>query len=121
MTSSSPRRRGPRALKEGRKPWIPAFSGMTPGPGLYQSCVPERSWGCESLTGAELGSDRGSEVCGRFWVAYHALGGEQALGAPLGAPERSAETGIYSQPFERATIELHPENPPPCNIVSIPR
>jgi peptidoglycan/xylan/chitin deacetylase (PgdA/CDA1 family) len=94
---------------------------MTPGPGLYQSCVPERDWGCEALGGAPLGSDRASEVCGRFWVAYHALGGAAALGAPLGAPERSAETGVYAQPFERATIELHPENPPPCHIVAIPR
>jgi hypothetical protein len=94
---------------------------MTPGPGLYQSCVPERDWGCEALGDAPLGSERASEVCGRFWVAYRALGGAAALGAPLGAPERSAETGIYAQPFERATIELHPENPPPCHIVAIPR
>ncbi|MEY2933476.1 MAG: hypothetical protein RL033_4225 [Pseudomonadota bacterium] len=94
---------------------------MTPGPGLYQTCVPERDWGCEALGDAPLGSDRASEVCGRFWLAYHALGGAPELGAPLGAPERSARTGIYSQAFERATIELHPENPPPCNIISVPR
>lgn len=94
---------------------------MTPGPGLYQSCIPERDWGCEALGAAELGSDRASEVCGRFWVAYRALGGAEALGAPLGAPERSEQTGVYAQAFERATIELHPENPPPCHIVAIPR
>lgn len=54
-------------------------------------------------------------------IMWNVTSGAAELGAPLGAPERSADTGIDSQPFERATIELHPENPPPCHIVAIPR
>jgi peptidoglycan/xylan/chitin deacetylase (PgdA/CDA1 family) len=101
--------------------WNRPSLDLAPGPWLYQSCVPERDWGCEALGDAPLGSDRASEVCGRMWVAYHALGGAAAFGAPLGAPERSEETGIVSQAFAQASIELHPENPPPCNMIAIPR
>jgi peptidoglycan/xylan/chitin deacetylase (PgdA/CDA1 family) len=101
--------------------WDRPSLDLTPGPWLYQSCVPERDWGCEALGDAPLGSDRASEVCGRMWVAYHALGGAEAFGAPLGAPQRSLDTGIVSQAFEQASIELHPENPPPCNVIAIPR
>lgn len=100
--------------------WGRPSSDLTPGPGLYQSCVPDRDWGCEALGDAPLGSDRSTEVCGRMWVAYHAFGGREALGGPLGGPERSEVTGIVSQAFERATIELHPENPPPCNMIVFP-
>ncbi|HEU4577987.1 MAG TPA: polysaccharide deacetylase family protein [Polyangiaceae bacterium] len=101
--------------------WGRPSSDLTPGPGLYQSCVPDRDWGCEALGSAPLGGDRASEVCGRMWVAYHAFGGRETLGAPLGAPERSEESGIVSQAFEAATLELHPENPPPCNMIAFPR
>jgi peptidoglycan/xylan/chitin deacetylase (PgdA/CDA1 family) len=101
--------------------WGRPSADLTPGPGLYQSCIPDRDWGCEALGGAPLGSDRATEVCGRMWVAYHAFGGRETLGAPLGAPERSAETGIVSQAFEGAILELHPENPPPCNMIAFPR
>jgi peptidoglycan/xylan/chitin deacetylase (PgdA/CDA1 family) len=101
--------------------WNRPSLDLTPGPSLYQSCVPERDWGCEALGDAPLGSDRASEVCGRMWVAYHALGGAEAFGAPLAAPERSADTGIVSQAFAQASIELHPENPPPCNMIAFPR
>jgi len=101
--------------------WNRPSLDLTPGPSLYQSSVPDRDWGCESLGDAPLGTDRASEVCGRLWVAYYALGGAEALGAPLGAPERSADTGIVSQPFEQASIELHPENPAPCNVIALPR
>lgn len=101
--------------------WNRPSLDLTPGPSLYQSCVPQRDWGCEALGDAPLGSDRASEVCGRMWVAYHALGGAEAFGAPLGAPERSPATGIVSQAFEQASIELHPENPPPCNLIAISR
>jgi hypothetical protein len=87
---------------------------------MYQSCIPDRDWGCEALGDAPLGSDRATEVCGRMWVAYHAFGGREVLGASLGAPQRSEETGIVSQVFEGATIELHPENPPPCNMIVFP-
>ena len=101
--------------------WGRPSSDLTPGPGLYQSCIPDRDWGCEALGDAPLGSDRASEVCGRMWVAYHAFGGREALGAPLAAPERAGDTGIVSQEFEGARIELHPENPPPCNMIVFPR
>jgi peptidoglycan/xylan/chitin deacetylase (PgdA/CDA1 family) len=101
--------------------WKRPSIDLTPGPGLYENSVPDRDWGCEALGAAPLGSERASEVCGRLWVAYHALGGAEVLGAPRGAPERSAETGIVSQPFEQATIELHPENPAPCNVIALPR
>jgi len=100
--------------------WNRPSLDLAPGPWLYQSCVPERDWGCEALGDAPLGSDRASEVCGRMWVAYHALGGAEALGAPLAEPERSPGTGIVSQAFEQARIELHPENPPPCNMIAVP-
>jgi peptidoglycan/xylan/chitin deacetylase (PgdA/CDA1 family) len=101
--------------------WNRPSLDLAPGPSLYRSCVPERDWGCEALGDAPLGSDRASEVCGRMWVAYHALGGAEAFGAPLGPPERSPGTGIVSQAFEQASIELHPENSPPCNVIAIPR
>ncbi|HVZ33488.1 MAG TPA: polysaccharide deacetylase family protein [Polyangiaceae bacterium] len=94
---------------------------LTPGPGMYDSCVDERNWGCEAPNGAQLGTDRGSEVCGRMWVAYHALGGIDQLGLPIAAPEQSPDTGIYSQRFEKGTVELHPENPPPCNFIALPQ
>jgi peptidoglycan/xylan/chitin deacetylase (PgdA/CDA1 family) len=101
--------------------WNRPSLDLAPGPAMYQSCIPDRDWGCEALGDAPLGSDRASEVCGRLWLAYHALGGPEELGVPLGPPERSAATGIVSQPFEHASIELHPENPPPCNRIAIPR
>ena len=84
--------------------WGRPSSDLTPGPGLYQSCIPDRDWGCEALGDAPLGSDRASEVCGRMWVAYHAFGGRQVLGRSLGIPQRSEDTGIVSQAFEGATI-----------------
>ncbi len=101
--------------------WGRPSSDLTPGPNLYNSCVPDRDWGCEATTDAPLGSDRATEVCGRMWVAYRAFGGREALGASLGAPQRAQDTGIVSQAFEGATIELHPENPPPCNMILFPR
>jgi len=41
------------------------------------------------------------------------------VGAPKAAPVQSVVGGIVSQAFERAVIELHPENPAPCNIVLV--
>jgi peptidoglycan/xylan/chitin deacetylase (PgdA/CDA1 family) len=93
---------------------------MAPGPSLYNSCVPDKDWGCESFD-VPVGTDRTAEVCGRMWVAFHALGGVEALGVPVAAPARSPDTGIVSQSFDRAIIELHPENPAPCNYIALPR
>lgn len=93
---------------------------LTPGPALYQPCVEERNWGCAAF-GVPVGTDRSREVCGRIWVGFEALGGEAVLGPPVAAPEQNPETGIVSQAFERAVIELHPENQAPCNVVAIPR
>lgn len=100
--------------------WGRPAMDLTPGPGLYQPCVEERNWGCASF-GVPVGTDRAREVCGRMWVGFESLGGEAALGVPIGVPERNPETGIVSQAFERATVELHPENQAPCNVVAIPR
>lgn len=93
---------------------------LTPGPHLYDACIDERDWGCLAVD-APLGADRSKEVCGRMWLAYEALGGAETLGAPIEAPSTSPETGIVSQSFEHTVVELHPENPAPCNVVAIPR
>jgi peptidoglycan/xylan/chitin deacetylase (PgdA/CDA1 family) len=93
---------------------------MTPGPGLYQACIEERNWGCASF-GVPVGMDRTREVCGRMWVGFESLGGEEALGQPIAAPVMNPDTGIVSQAFQRAIIELHPENQAPCNVVAIPQ
>jgi peptidoglycan/xylan/chitin deacetylase (PgdA/CDA1 family) len=93
---------------------------LTPGPGLYQACIEERNWGCASF-GVPVGTDRAREVCGRMWVGFESFGGEAALGQPIAAPAVNLDTGIVSQAFERAIIELHPENQAPCNVVAIPQ
>ena len=93
---------------------------LTPGPSLYSACVDDRNWGCEAF-GAPVGTDRAHEVCGRMWRAFEAFGGAKALGAPKTAPAQSATTGIVAQSFEKGVLELHPENPPPCNVVFLPQ
>lgn len=98
--------------------WQRPAMDLTPGPALYQACVDERNWGCASF-GVPVGTDRAREVCGRMWVGFQAFGGESALGQPIAAPVQNPETGIFSQAFERATLELHPENEAPCNVVAI--
>jgi hypothetical protein len=100
--------------------WHRPSLDLAPGPSLYNSCVPDKDWGCQAF-GVPVGTDRNAEVCGRMWVAYHALGGEDRLGGPTAAPERSPDTGIVSQSFEHAVVELHPENPAPCNYLARPR
>jgi peptidoglycan/xylan/chitin deacetylase (PgdA/CDA1 family) len=92
---------------------------LTPGPALYTSGIQEENWGCASF-GVPVGTDRTREVCGRMWLAYEALGGESTAGQPTAAPTQSAD-GIPSQSFSNGSIELHPENPPPCNMVFVPR
>jgi peptidoglycan-N-acetylmuramic acid deacetylase len=101
--------------------WGRASTDMTPGPHLYDPCIEERHWGCEAFGGAPLGSDRSLEVCGRMWLAFEALGREPEVGLPVAAPVVNPETNILSQTFERAIVELHPENEAPCNVVAIPR
>jgi peptidoglycan/xylan/chitin deacetylase (PgdA/CDA1 family) len=98
--------------------WHRPAIDLTPGPSLYDACVEERNWGCESF-GVPVGTDRAREVCGRMWVGFQALGGLEVLGAPIEAPVQNPETGILSQAFERGIIELHPENEAPCNVVVI--
>jgi peptidoglycan/xylan/chitin deacetylase (PgdA/CDA1 family) len=93
---------------------------LTPGPSLYQPCVEERNWGCAAF-GVPVGTDRAREVCGRMWVAFESLGGEPALGQPIATPVQNPDTGIVSQAFQRAIVELHPENQAPCNVVAIPQ
>jgi len=98
--------------------WRRPAIDLTPGPSLYQACVDERNWGCASF-GVPVGTDRAREVCGRMWVGFQAFGGESALGEPIAEPVQNPETGIVSQAFDRATLELHPENEAPCNVVAI--
>jgi peptidoglycan/xylan/chitin deacetylase (PgdA/CDA1 family) len=100
--------------------WQRPAIDMTPGPALYQACVDERNWGCASFD-VPVGTDRAREVCGRMWLGFQAFGGESALGKPIAQPSQNAATGIVSQAFERATLELHPENEAPCNVVAIPQ
>jgi peptidoglycan-N-acetylglucosamine deacetylase len=97
----------------------PSFD-LTPGPALYAACVDDRDWGCASF-GVPGGTDRSHEVCGRMWSAFRVLGGSAVLGRPISAPTPSPGSGVVSQAFERATVELHPENRAPCNVVVIPR
>jgi peptidoglycan/xylan/chitin deacetylase (PgdA/CDA1 family) len=97
--------------------WQRPAIDLTPGPSLYQACVAERNWGCASF-GVPVGTDRAREVCGRMWVGFQAFGGESALGPPIAEPAQDPVSGIVSQAFERATLELHPENEAPCNVVA---
>ena len=99
--------------------WQRSSTDMTPGPHLYDPCIEERHWGCEAF-GVPLGTDRALEVCGRMWLAYEALGRDEELGLPVAAPVVNPETNILSQTFERAVVELHPENEAPCNVIAIP-
>lgn len=84
---------------------------LLPGPALRRACGVERERSC-----AELPS---GEVCGRYWEAYAAFGGEDALGKPLSSPARQ-DSGALGQSFEHGTIELHPEEPAPCDVVLLP-
>ncbi len=100
--------------------WGRPSRDLTPGPSLYSGCVDSGNWGCEAF-GVPVGTDRTREVCGRMWRAYQAFGGATGLGVPKAAPTQSATTGIVTQSFDRGVLELHPENPPPCNVVFIPQ
>lgn len=103
-----------------KQTWHRPSVDLTPGPSLYAACVEPSNWGCEAF-GVPVGTDRSREVCGRMWLAFRSLGGIDVLGRPAAAPAASEQSGILSQAFERGVIELHPENPPPCNVVLVPR
>lgn len=90
--------------------WQRSSMELTPGPSRDTSCLPQRDWGC-------LAQAKGLAVCGRMWSAYAAMGGAERLGAALAAQTVDRETGLVSQAFERGVLELHPENPAPCNVV----
>lgn len=98
--------------------WNRPSIDLTPGPALYSPCVDESHWGCAAI-GAPLGTPS-HEVCGRMWLAFDALGGAASLGAPLEAAQSPA-SGIVSQRFQNAVVELHPEYPAPCNVIVIPQ
>jgi peptidoglycan/xylan/chitin deacetylase (PgdA/CDA1 family) len=91
--------------------WGRPSLGLTPGPALFAACVPQASWGCDGADGA----DAAHSVCGRMWRAYESAGGAAKLGAPTGAPDTDATTGVTSQPFEHGTLALHPERAAPCS------
>ncbi|NJN65224.1 MAG: cellulase family glycosylhydrolase [Chloroflexaceae bacterium] len=57
-------------------------------------------------------------IDGRFRTYWEQQGGLPVFGYPLSAPyERSTEAGpITVQLFERARLELHPNNPPPYDV-----
>ena len=103
-----------------RQRWGRPSADLTPGPSLYADCVDPRDWGCAAF-GVPVGTDRTHEVCGRLWLAYQAFGGFEVLGAPIALPDSLPSGGGASQAFEHGTIELHPENAPPCNVVFIPQ
>jgi peptidoglycan/xylan/chitin deacetylase (PgdA/CDA1 family) len=103
---------------EGR--WGRPSRDLTPGPALYSACVADRDWGCESF-GAPVGAPGAREVCGRMWRAYRAFGASSAVGAPQAGAVQSETSGVLTQSFEKGVIELHPENPPPCDAIFIPR
>lgn len=88
---------------------------LTPGPHVYSHCMREREWGCLT-SGAKNSQGEPLEVCGRMWGAYVALGGAARLGNPVDVPRMNG-AGLWSQSFERGTVELHPENIAPCNSV----
>jgi peptidoglycan/xylan/chitin deacetylase (PgdA/CDA1 family) len=91
---------------------------VTPGPSLFDACVPQSDWGCQ-LSDAKRSTNGTDEVCGRMWLAYQNAGGSSVLGDPQGAAVQSL-AGVPTQSFAWATLQLHPENPIPCNIVVLP-
>lgn len=85
---------------------------LTPGPALTAACtVDESARSCAKVGSSDI------EVCGRFWLAFEALGGAEKLGLPLHTPEQDE---VIVQRFERGDIELHPEWPAPCDAVFVP-
>jgi len=81
---------------------------LTPGPALTGRCAPEAARSCAFTPGGA--------VCGRFWEAFTAFGGDASLGQALSAPHRSSR-GFLTQDFEHGSVELHPELEPPCDAV----
>jgi peptidoglycan/xylan/chitin deacetylase (PgdA/CDA1 family) len=98
-----------------RERWGRPSSTLTPGPGLFSTCQSESEWGCASDLSTVVGAPA-PQVCGRLWRAWERLGGPSVLGAPTAAATIDQPTGVVFQSFERGVLELHPENPPPCDV-----
>ena len=89
--------------------WGRSSAEVVPGPSLYNACVPDSEWGCQSF-------GDGGQVCGRMWLGFEAVGGAATLGDPVGPAVRSATTGVVSQSFTHALLELHPELSGACRV-----
>lgn len=69
--------------------------------------------------GARLFPETGWQVGGRLLEYWDANGGLPVFGLPIG-PQRSEQVNgetIEVQPFERARLELHPNNQPPYDVL----
>jgi peptidoglycan/xylan/chitin deacetylase (PgdA/CDA1 family) len=85
---------------------------LTPGPALTAACTADESArSCVKVGPSDV------EVCGRFWLAFEALGGVEQLGLPLHTPEQDE---VVVQRFERGNLELHPEWRAPCDVIFVP-
>jgi hypothetical protein len=80
-----------------------------------------RSGGIAAQTGSRLFPETGKTVSGRFLEYWNTRGGLAQQGLPISdlMQERSDTDGkIYTvQYFERAVFELHPEFPPPNDVL----
>jgi peptidoglycan/xylan/chitin deacetylase (PgdA/CDA1 family) len=93
--------------------WNRTSADMTPGPNLFNACVPVQDWGCQAFGSDE---DRALEVCGQWWAGFQAVGGTSVLGEPAGEPVYGAGTGTIVQAFTTGTLELLPQYARPCNV-----
>ncbi len=59
------------------------------------------------------------EVCGRILEFWNANGGLEIFGNPIGPQREEVLEGkpVQAQWFERTRLELHPENPPPFDVL----
>ena len=97
--------------------WSRSSAEMTPGPNLFNACVPVQDWGCQVFGGEE---DQALEVCGQWWAGFRAVGGASVLGEPTGEPVYAAGTGTITQAFTAGTLELLPQYARPCNVHIVP-
>ncbi len=94
--------------------WRRSSLQMTPGPGLYNACMPDDDRGC-----MRVGGPTKERICGRVLQAYQAAGGEPLLGAAVGALQTATGSAAFTQEFEHGILALHPELAPPCNVAVI--
>ncbi len=61
----------------------------------------------------------GFDVCGRFLVFWQSHGGVDILGLPISPQQEEQVDGGHRQiqHFERCSLELHPENAPPYDVI----